>query len=265
MWQASAVDEVLVRQRVGDGVARLTLDSPGNRNALSAALLAQLSAAVTAVTAEESVRVVVLDHTGGVFCSGVDLREASGASAEEQPVVAFPRLLRQLWESPKPVLARVAGKARAGGVGLIAACDLALAADTCDFAFTEVRLGLVPAVISAVALPRMAPRTAQALLLTGEVFDARTAAAAGLITAAVPAAELDAEVTRHATMLAAGGPLALAETKQLLQRHTGVALAEELQRLSALSARHFAGEEGQEGIAAFAARRPARWVPPALT
>ncbi|MBI1758879.1 MAG: enoyl-CoA hydratase/isomerase family protein [Actinobacteria bacterium] len=255
------MSEALVRRHVDRGVATLTLDSPANRNALSTGLLAELSAGLAAVLADDAVRVVVLSHTGSVFCSGIDLRAAAGADPASQPVAAFPRVLRQLWEAPKPVLARVAGKARAGGLGLIAACDIALAAETADFAFTEVRIGVVPAVISALVLPRLLPRAAHELLLTGEVFGGPRAAAAGLVNAAVPLAELDAEVARYCAMLTAGAPGALAATKQLLRRAAGRSLASDLAELSALSARHFAGPEGQEGIAAFAAKRPPSWVP----
>jgi methylglutaconyl-CoA hydratase len=205
--------------------------------------------------------VLVLSHTGPVFCAGMDLKAAAVPDPDKQPVRAFPRVLQRIWESPKPVLTRVAGKARAGGIGLVAACDIAVAAESADFAFTEVRLGLVPAVISVPVLPRMLPRAADELFLTGETFGAARAAAVGLLNAAVPDADLDAEVARYCRLLVQGAPIALAATKQLLRRPSAGSMAEDFAELSALSARHFAGQEGQEGIAAFREKRPPRWVP----
>ncbi len=251
----------LVRYSVGRGVATLTLDSPANRNALSAQLLDELSVGLERALADDSVRVVVLGNTGPVFCAGMDLKAAAVADPEKQPVLAFPRILQRIWDSPKPVVARVGGKARAGGLGLIAACDIAVAAASADFAFTEVRLGVIPAVISIPVLPRMLPRAAHELFLTGEVFDGPRAAAAGLLNVAVPDPELDAEVDRYCGLLAQGAPGALAATKRLLRRTPGASMADDFAELSALSAKHFASPEGQEGIAAFREKRPAHWVP----
>lgn len=251
----------LVHYSVRRGVATLTLDSPANRNALSARLLQDLSVGLERALADGAVRVVVLTHTGSVFCAGMDLAAAAVADPDQQPVLAFPRILRRIWDSPKPVVARVAGKARAGGVGLIAACDIAVAADSADFAFTEVRIGVVPAVISVPVLPRLLARAAHELFLTGEVFGGPRAAAVGLLNAAVPEPDLDAEVARYCALLALGAPGALAATKELLRRKPGASMAEDFAELSALSARHFASPEGQEGIAAFRDKRPAHWVP----
>ena len=241
------------------GVATLTLDSPANRNALSRALRSQLRTALIEALADDAVRVVVLDHTGRVFCSGMDLTEAAGGVSADQGVHEFPELLELIWSAPKPVVAVVRGPARAGGVGLAAACDLVVAGASATFAFSEVRLGLVPAVISAVVLPRMVPHVAHRLMLTGEVFDASVAATGGLVDLVAPDDEVDAVVTAQLTALAAGSPAALAETKRLLRAGSALRFDDLLD----LSARFFAGEEGQEGIAAFREKRPARWVPAA--
>ncbi|MCA0143895.1 enoyl-CoA hydratase-related protein [Blastococcus sp. LR1] len=248
----------VIQVSVSRGVATLVLDSPANRNALSRALRAQLRAALEQALADDAVRAVVLDHTGRVFCSGMDLSEAAGGSSEDQGVREFPELLELVWSSPKPVVAVVRGPARAGGVGLLAACDVVVAADSASFAFSEVRLGLVPAVISAVVLPRMAPHVAHRLMLTGQVFDASTAAGGGLVDLVVPDADVDAELHAQLVHLTAGAPTALAETKRLLRARQGLLSFDDLLDLSA---RFFAGEEGQEGIAAFREKRPARWVP----
>lgn len=255
----TTADQVLDVQ-VRSGVATLTLDSPGNRNALSRAMRAQLRSALTAALTDEAVRVVVLDHAGRVFCSGMDLTEAAGGAAEDQGVNEFPELLDLVWNAPKPVLATVRGPARAGGVGLLAACDVVVAAAGATFAFTEVRIGVVPAVISAVVLPRMLPHAAHRLMLTGELFDAPTALAGGLVDLVAAPEEVDARVAEQVAALAAGGPQALAATKHLLRARSGP-LTARFPDLLSLSAGFFAAEEGQEGIAAFREKRPARWVP----
>ena len=245
---------------VSRGVATLTLDSPANRNALSRAMRAQLRDAVREALADDAVRVIVLDHTGRVFCSGMDLAEAAGGGVEDQGVREFPELLEALWNSPKPVVAVVRGPARAGGVGLAAACDVVVAASSASFAFSEVRLGIVPAVISAVVLPRMVPHVAHRLMLTGEVFDAATAAGGGLVDLVAADDEVDDSLATLLTALAAGAPAALAETKRLLRAGSPPLAFDDLLELSA---RFFASEEGQEGIASFREKRPARWVPTA--
>jgi methylglutaconyl-CoA hydratase len=247
----------VVRVEVARGVATLTLDSPANRNALSRAVRGRLRQALADALADDAVRVIVLDHTGRVFCSGMDLSEAAGGGAQEQGVREFPELLESIWNSPKPVVAVVRGPARAGGVGLLAACDVVVAAESATFAFSEVRLGIVPAVISAVVLPRMMPHVAHRLMLTGNVFDAAQAATGGLVDLVVPDSDVDGEVRAQLVELTAGAPTALAETKRLLRAGTELHFDELLE----LSARFFASEEGQEGIASFREKRPARWVP----
>ncbi|MDP9390283.1 MAG: enoyl-CoA hydratase-related protein [Actinomycetota bacterium] len=251
-------EEKLLTVDVSHGVATLTLDSPANRNALSRAMRSQLRAALTDALADDGVRVVVLDHTGRVFCSGMDLSEAAGSGAEDQGVREFPELLSIIWSAAKPVVAVVRGPARAGGVGLLAACDVVVAGASATFAFSEVRLGVVPAVISAVVLPRMVPHVAHRLMLTGQVFDAETAARGGLVDLVVPDADVDGEVRAQLVHLTAGAPSALAATKRLLRARNPDLRFDDLLELSA---RFFAGEEGQEGIAAFREKRPARWVP----
>lgn len=256
-------DGTVLQVDVSRGVARLTLDSPANRNALSKAMRAQLRRALTGALADDAVRVVVLDHTGRVFCSGMDLTEGAGGSAADQGVNEFPELLELLWTAPKPVLAAVRGPARAGGVGMLAACDVVVAGASATFAFSEVRIGVVPAVISAVCRPRMLSNVVHRLMLTGEVFDAATAATGGLVDLAVADDDVDATVAAQVAALAAGAPAALAETKRLLRSTPTGTLAEQFPGLLELSARYFASAEGQEGMAAFREKRPARWVPAA--
>lgn len=256
----------LVHFAVGGGVATLTLDSPANRNALSRQLMGELAAGLRSALDDPGVRVVVLSHAGPVFCSGMDLKATARApGAGDAPVTAFPDILSTIWTSPKPVLARVGGPARAGGIGLVAACDVAVAGQAATFAFTEVRIGVVPAVISVPVLPRLAPRAAHELFLTGEVFGAERAAEIGLVNSAVADEELDTEVDRYVDMLVRGAPGALAATKAMLRRPAAESMAADFAAMAALSAEHFAGEEGREGMAAFAEKRPAAWVPASRT
>ena len=251
----------LVHLRVERGVATITLDSPHNRNALSAQLRRELRDHLAATADDGGTRVVVLTHTGPVFCAGMDLKESRGAGAGDQGVNEFPQILELIWTHPKPVVARLAGPARAGGVGIVAASDIAVAADGVSFAFTEVRIGVVPAVISVTVLPRMLPRPAHELFLTGEQFDAARAVRVGLINSAVPADRLDQEVRRFTDLLSLGAPGALAATKAMLRREPAASMSDDFAAMLALSARHFAGDEGQEGMRAFAEKRKPSWVP----
>jgi len=248
----------LVHRDTADGVATITLDSPANRNALSRQLRRELTDHLDAAIADPAARVIVVTHTGTVFCAGMDLKESRGASADDQGVTEVPRILETLWTSPTPVVAKLHGAARAGGVGMVAACDIAVAAESATFAFTEVRIGVIPAVISVPVLPRLSPRAAQELFLTGEVFDARRAAEIGLLTRA--AADVDAEVDRYVEMLRLGSPTALAGTKDLLLRERPSSMSEDFAQMNALSASYFASEDGQEGIRAFAEKRKPAWV-----
>ena len=247
---------------VSESVATITLDAPQRRNALSAALLAQLREHLDSAAVDDAVRSVVLTHTGTVFCSGMDLTAVTEVPAEDQPIVAFPQLLQRIWEFDKPVIGRLDGKARAGGIGLVAACDLAFATGRADFAFTEVRLGLVPAVISVPVLPLIAPRDVLELCLTGETFDAVRAERIGLLSRVLAGTdELDAELARYAAMLRLAEPTALAATKAMLRRdRSGLSMAEDFAAMSRLSAGYFAGPAAAEGIAAFREKRPPNWA-----
>lgn len=254
----------LIRSAVAAAVATVTLDSPHNRNALSTPLVEELLAALEAATADDAVRLIVLSHTGPVFCSGADLKETAAAAADPAGAVPVSRLgevLAAIWHCPKPVVARVGGAARAGGLGLIAAADIAVAAASATFAFSEVRIGVVPAVISSTVLPRLTSRAAAELYLTGERVDAARAAGAGLITAVVPDEELDAAIGRYARALVRGAPGALAGAKQLLHRVPAAGFEEEISALSELSVSYFRSAEAAEGMSAFLEKRPPRWVP----
>jgi methylglutaconyl-CoA hydratase len=249
--------EDLVHLEVGGEKAIVTLDSPGNRNALSDRLVGQLLARLRSAVADDRVRVVVLTHTGPVFCAGADLKNSrigSTSSADD-----FAGVLELLWTSPKPVLARLAGPVRGGGVGLVAACDLAVAADSVNFAFSEVRLGAIPAVISVPLRHRVPRGVLHRLFLTGEAFDAARARDMGLLSEVAPAAGLDDQVTRMVGMLLLGAPGALAAVKELT-RPQASSLSNDLIAMQQLSARRFASDEGQEGVRAFNEKRHPAWA-----
>lgn len=248
----------LVHLTVQSGIATITLDSPTNRNALSAQLRAELLEALRDSAHDRSVRVVVLDHTGSAFCSGMDLREPRTDGNEA--VSEFRQILEYIWTHPKPVVAKLTGSARAGGIGMVAAADVAVAAHDANFAFTEVRIGLVPAMISVTVLPRLLPHAAHELFLTGETFDATRAVAVGLLNSTVPTGQLAAEVTRYTNMLITAAPEALTLTKQILHRNHSSAMSENFTAMLELSAQRFASAEAREGIRAFTEKRSPWWM-----
>ena len=233
------------------GVETLSLDAADRRNALSASLVAALADALADCGRDPDVRAVVLTHTGTTFSAGADLREPP-------PPEALVGLLRQLVELPKPVIARVTGHVRAGGLGLLAACDLAVASRAATFAFTEVRIGLAPAVISLPLLPRTDPRALARYYLTGERFGPDEAVRTGLLTAA--ADDVDAALAPLLDGLRRSAPEALAETKRLLTARVLETFDRDAAALTALSARLFGSDQAREGMTAFLEKRDPAWV-----
>ncbi|MET9774799.1 enoyl-CoA hydratase family protein [Streptomyces sp. NPDC006367] len=233
------------------GVETLALDSPHHRNALSAGLVTALADALAEAGEDTGVRAVLLTHTGTVFSAGADLRDPPDPDA----LVA---LLRQIVELPKPVVARVAGHVRAGGLGLLAACDVAAASTASTFAFTEVRIGVAPALVSLTVLPRADPRALARHYLTGERFDAAEAARTGLITAAGD--DVDAVLAPVLDGVRRASPQALAETKRLLTARVLENFDRDAAHLTALSARLFASPQAREGMTAFLERRDPEWT-----
>lgn len=248
------MSDELVHLTVDDAVATVTLDSPRNRNALSRQLVDELSAHLGTVADDASVRVVVLTATGTTFCAGADLSEATTGDMTEgaRRLLA---LLRSIVALPRPVVARVHGHVRAGGIGLVAACDVVIAAEEATFAFSEVRLGLTPAVISVPVLPRISDRAAALHLLGGEPFGGREAARAGLVTQAVPEPALDGALAAVLGSLRSGTPQGLAETKRLLTADLLRRFDEQGEQVAELSARLFGSDEAKAAMHAFLARR----------
>ena len=251
----------LVHYAVKGNVARLTLDSPDNRNALSTTLVNQLHQGLTDATEESGVRAVVLDHTGGTFCAGADLAEASGRDLGDVAVGRareLTRLLRRILHLPIPVIGAVNGHVRAGGLGLIGACDIVVAGRASTFALTEARIGVAPSIISLTLLPKMSARAAGRYFLTGEKFGAEEAESIGLITLA--ADDVDATVAELTAAIGKASPQGLAASKSLTTAPILAAFDERADDLTEESARLFVSEEAREGMMAFLQKRPPRWV-----
>lgn len=243
----------LVHYSVEDGIGTITLDSPHNRNALSGQLVTELLGALETARGDDSV-VVVMRSADRVFCSGADLTEAA-SGAMERGTRALADMQRLMVTHPKPIVVRLGGPVRAGGLGIVASADIAICADEVTFAFTEARLGLAPAIISLTVLPRLTSRAASETFLTGRTFDASEAAAMGLVTRSVPADQLDDEVARVCDELKQAHPQGLAETKKVLARDIVADIDEHADELGELSARLFASEGAREAMTAFLERR----------
>lgn len=243
--------------------AWITLDSPDNRNALTGPLLERLQTRLFEAEKDPEARAIVLTGTGPAFCAGADLKArggpaaSGGADAQQNP---FVRVLRFLWDCPKPVIAAINGHAFGGGIGLVAAADIAISVDSARFSFSEVRLGVIPAVISVVVLPKLGVHQATRLFVTGERFGAADALAYGLLHRVVTAEELEAAVQAEVDAIALGGPIAVAEAKRLVRTVARLPLEAAWVHTEAKTKALFASDEAAEGIAAFAERRKPRWA-----
>jgi enoyl-CoA hydratase len=271
----------------GGPFARLTLNSPHNRNALSTALVEQLHQGLRDAAAEPAVRAVVLGHTGNTFCAGADLSEAGGGdprgdrergeagrgghlplAGDGSPPTAYDMavararemtaVMRAIISSPLPVIAAIDGHVRAGGFGLVGACDIAVAGPRSTFALTEARIGVAPAIISLTLLPKLAPRAAARYYLTGETFDAGVAAEIGLVTMA--AEDVDAAVAKLLADVGHGSPQGLAASKALTTAAVLEGFDRDAERLAGESARLFVSDEAREGMMAFLQKRAPSWT-----
>ncbi len=248
------------------GVVTVTLDRPEKHNAFGDALIAELADAFRRLGADETVRAVVLAANGKSFSAGADIewmKRMAGASEDEnrRDARALADMLRLLNEMPKPTIALVQGAAFGGGVGLVACCDIALAADGAIFALSEVRLGLIPATIGPYVVAAVGERSARRYFLTAERFDAAAALEIGLVHKVVPAAELAAAGEKVLADLLAGGPKAQAEAKALIHAIAGRPIvADVIEDTAARIARIRAGSEAREGFDAFLAKRKPSWT-----
>jgi len=242
-----------------------TLADAENRNALGAALIRGLLGAIAAVEADPGLRALVVTNEGSTFCAGANLKERSAASGRDaggsgSAGGGFEHLLEAIQSSRKPIVGRIAGHVVGGGNGLAAALDISIAAEDVQFGFTEVRLGVAPAIISVVCLPKMRRGDALEAFLRGQRFSASRAAELGLINRAVPREALDAAVEEVLGDLRRGGPAALAAAKSLVYRVPALEQKEALRWTSKLSAELFAGDEAAEGMKAFLQKRKPAWA-----
>ncbi len=244
----------LVHLEVADQVATITLDSDHNRNALSRQLVGELATHLSTAGAGSDSKAILIRSAGSVFCSGADLSEAAGGGMVEG-AKAIVALQRQIVTLEKPVVVELGGPVRAGGLGIVGAADIVLAAESVTFQLTEVRLGLAAAVISLSLLPRFTDRAAADLFLTARKFDAAEAAAVGLITRAVPDSELSGEVSRVLGDLVKGYPQGLRESKKLLNHDLVVRIDALGAQVAAQSAELFGSDEAREAMTAFLAKK----------
>ena len=255
--------EQLVVYEISKGLGVITLASPHNHNALSNGLCQGLLASLQKAIEDDSVRMILLRAEGRSFCAGADLKGGGGGAVGKEaggPRPVFSEALLNLWNCPKPVVGRIQGAAYGGGLGLIAACDLAVCVDSARFSFSEVRLGLTPAIISVFILRKIGLSLAGPLFLSGERFTAEQALAMGLFQRVVPAGALDDVLDKLLGELAQGGPKALQETKKLLRAIPLLDLEQGLDLAHQTNQRLFTSEEGREGMAAFVEKRPPKWT-----
>jgi methylglutaconyl-CoA hydratase len=251
----------VVKVAVDAGVMTVTLADVENRNALGPELVAGLRDALATANADPAIRAVVVTNEGNTFCAGANLKQrARAAGAAAGGSGGLEELLEAIQTSPTPVVGRISGHVVGGGNGLAAALDIAIAAEDVKFGFTEVRLGVAPAIISVVCLPKMRKAEALEVFLRGHRFPAARAAELGLIARAVPASELDAAVEEVLADLRLGGPNALAAAKRLVHEVPGMAPADAFAWTTKLSGELFASDEAREGMAAFLGKRLPVWA-----
>jgi methylglutaconyl-CoA hydratase len=252
---------LILQESVGPGVTRLTLNRPEKRNALSVELMTTLLAALDQVEQDAAQRIVILTGAGPAFCSGLDLDEATGAERTHQSAELIAQCLRRLSESRLVTIAVVRGAALAGGAGLMSACDFVFGEKSARIGYPETRRGLVAALVMIFLRRQLRERDARAILLTGEIFGAERAVAMGLINEVLDESELMPAALKLAETVMAGGPEAVVETKLLLAKLWPSSLADDLATAGSTHAQRRQSAEVQEGIAAFKAKRPPRWLP----
>ncbi len=245
---------------VKNGAAWITLNRPEVRNALSATLITEVYDHMAAANADKEVRCIVLTGAGKGFCSGADLKDRPGPGGVQGRVVSYPELLTAMWNGEKPVLAAINGAAYAGGLGLVAASDIVITAEEAVFAFSEVRIGVIPAVISVVCLRKLGPHHGMRLFLTGDRFTGQQAVEYGLAHRAVPRDQLEEAVQQQIDSINRGGPTAVIECKKLVRAIPDRSMEEGFEMTPEWSGRMFQAEEGLEGMAAFREKRDASWI-----
>ena len=246
---------------IKQGAAWITLNRPDNRNALSSILVTELYDHLMAANADHSVRSIVITGNGPAFCAGADLKSPPGQLSEgSDRAVPYADVLTAIIDSPKPVIAAINGAAFAGGLGLVGAADIVVSKKNVQFSFSEVRIGVIPAIISVVCLPKLGTHHGMKLFLTGERFDGDQAVAMGLAHRAVSDDDLHSAVQEEIDMINLGGPIAVQECKKLVRRVPQLSLADGFKETAEWSARMFRSEEGAEGMASFREKRKPSWI-----
>jgi len=245
---------------VRQGAAWIRLNRPEKRNALSAMLITETYDHLAAANDDDAVRCIVITGNGPGFCSGADLKDDRGLPTGRDAAIEYPELLAAIQDSPKPVIAAINGPAFAGGLGIVGAADIAVTVEDAQFSFSEVRIGVIPAIISVVCLPKLGTHHGMKLFLTGERFDGHQAVSMGLVHRAVPAGELETAVQAEVDMIGLGGPNAVIECKKLVRQVPALSRQAGFDLTAPWSARMFASEEATEGMAAFREKRPPAWV-----
>lgn len=242
------------------GAAWITLNRPENRNALSAQLVNELYAHLQGANDDPAVRSIVITGSGPAFCAGADLKSPPGSAIAGVESVPYADVLKAILASPKPVIAAVNGAAFAGGLGLVGAADIVITDEAAQFSFSEVRIGVIPAVISVVCLPKLGRHHAMKLFITGERFSGAQAVAMGFAHRAVSSDVLTQAVEEEISMINLGGPIAVQTCKALVNRVPGWSPDEAFDAASRWSVATFQSEEAAEGMAAFREKRSPNWV-----
>jgi methylglutaconyl-CoA hydratase len=246
---------------VKKSAAWITLNRPENRNALSSALVNELYEHLNVANDDPEVRSIVITGTGSAFCAGADLKSPPGQAIDGGGIaVPYPAVLSKIINSDKPVIAAINGAAFAGGLGLVGAADIVVTVDEVQFSFSEVRIGVIPAVISVVCIPKLGVHHAKKLFITGERFNGNQAVEFGLAHRAVPKEELHAAVQEEIDMINLGGPNAVVECKKLVTKVAQLGLEDGFAETQDWSVRMFRSDEGAEGMAAFREKRRPSWV-----
>ena len=246
---------------ITDGAAWIRLNRPEARNALSAALINEVYHLLQAANDNPDVRCIVITGKGPAFCAGADLKNPPGQVVDGQSrAIAYPDVLSSIMDSPKPVIAAINGAAFAGGLGLVGAADIVVTVEDVQFSFSEVRIGVIPAVISVVCLPKLGTHHGMKLFLTGERFTGAQAVEMGFAHRAVPADDLADAVQEEIDAINLGGPIAVQEAKKLVRRVSQLSIDEGFAETGPWSRSLFESEEGQEGMAAFREKRKPDWV-----
>ncbi len=245
---------------VKKGAAWITLNRPENRNALSAVLVNELFAHIQTAITDDHVRSIVITGNGPAFCAGADLKSPPGEVVDGQRAISYPDVLNAILDSPKPVIAAVNGAAFAGGLGMVGAADIVITNQDAKMSFSEVRIGVIPAVISVVCIPKLGTHHAMKLFLTGERFSGQQALDMGLAHRAVAADQLHNAVQEEIDMINLGGPIAVIECKKLVKRVAELSIQEGFAETAEWSGRMFRSDEAAEGMAAFREKRKAAWI-----